>query len=118
MNGSESIGHRVDAAKRVEASRPAAKLNDTGLRGAALSWAIMNHASLRWASFFNPWTIPDQLAKAGSHDDAAMPDDESSWGNPAAGAQDTGVSRDGDDDADDDTGVAVRVNGVAVRVTP
>jgi len=59
MKGSESAGRYQDGVHGFHA----AKLSDADMRGAMLSWAIVNRASLRWASLVNLWTIPAQLTQ-------------------------------------------------------
>jgi uncharacterized protein YjbI with pentapeptide repeats len=72
MKGSESAGRYRDGVHGFHA----AKLSDAEMRGAMLSWAILNRASLRWASLVNLWTIPIQLTQANLDEGEAQPDGE------------------------------------------
>ena len=72
MKGSESAGRYRDGVHGFRA----AKLNDGEMDGAMLSWAILNRASLRWASLINVWTIPMQLTQSNLHDSETQPDGE------------------------------------------
>ena len=72
MKGSESAGRYQDGAHGFQA----ANISDTELRGAMLSWAILNRASLRWASLVNLWTFPTQLTQGSTSEGTVHPDGE------------------------------------------
>lgn len=67
---------RSETAKRYGPDFRGAALDDPELREAMLSWAILNHASLRWASMLSLWVDPIELNKGEPQDGHTLAENE------------------------------------------